>query len=309
MEEAEKKFYYLRSVGANPRKQASHFKELFPELAGDVEVPPFFAAESYFSSVMRVGTPKVQLWTHYDTMANILMQGRSSSAEPGEPSAAGGARETVEVRRIKNGQELSLERFNTEVVAAGEPAVLSGGAAWIGRGAVPGVWCPEYLADACGQRPVSVHVCKSPRLDFVHKNFKFENMSFAQLLEHCSNSPMVGTKRVVLFPPSEEERLYVQGSSSAATNIDDVDLERFPKLAGARRVHCTLHPGDSDDFSISINYFWRDLPPHLYQPKDLYGNRDPAPAEHAATALTEVVASQLPCVVIGCRWLCMTQDF
>ncbi|KAK3235112.1 hypothetical protein CYMTET_54679 [Cymbomonas tetramitiformis] len=112
---------------------------------------------------------------------------------------------------------------------------------------------------------------------------------------------MVGTKRVVLFPPSEEERLYVQGSSSAATNIDDVDLERFPKLAGARRVHCTLHPGDvlyipplwfhnvqSDDFSISINYFWRDLPPHLYQPKDLYGNRDPAPAEHAATALTEV---------------------
>ena len=34
-------------------------------------------------------------------------------------------------------------------------------------------------------------------------------------------------------------------------------------------------------FSVGFNVFWKHLPPNLYDPKDLYGNRDLLPARDA----------------------------
>lgn len=41
----------------------------FPVLAEDIRLPLFCDPEQYFSSVFRVGSPHVQLWTHYDVSA------------------------------------------------------------------------------------------------------------------------------------------------------------------------------------------------------------------------------------------------
>ena len=38
----------------------------WPELAEDIKLPEFFEPERFFSSVFRIGSPGVQLWTHYD---------------------------------------------------------------------------------------------------------------------------------------------------------------------------------------------------------------------------------------------------
>ena len=38
----------------------------FPELIGDLSLPMFFGEDKFFSSVLRVGSPGVRLWTHYD---------------------------------------------------------------------------------------------------------------------------------------------------------------------------------------------------------------------------------------------------
>lgn len=69
-----REFYYLRAVGPNPRKDRADFAASFPELAADVALPACLPAELAHSSVLRIGSPGVELWTHFDVMANALLQ-------------------------------------------------------------------------------------------------------------------------------------------------------------------------------------------------------------------------------------------
>ncbi|CAH1249299.1 TYW5 [Branchiostoma lanceolatum] len=66
--------YYLRSLGEDPRKDVADIRTQFPELADDIIFPEFFSPSQFFSSVFRIGSPGVQLWTHYDIMDNLLIQ-------------------------------------------------------------------------------------------------------------------------------------------------------------------------------------------------------------------------------------------
>lgn len=101
----------------------------------------------------------------------------------------------------------------------------------------------------------------------------------------------------------QEGKLYVSGSSSEVTDPDRVDTEKYPLYQQAQHVDITLRPGQalyipalwlhsvlSEDFSISANVFWRDLPVEAYPRKDLYGNRDPAVAEIALVRIGEAAA-------------------
>lgn len=85
---------------------------------------------------------------------------------------------------------------------------------------------------------------------------------------------VVGTKRFVLFPPSETGRLYPYPMFSATAqfsqvNPDRPDFERFPRYRHARPMECTLGPGDmlfipsrwwhyveSPTVTISVNFWW-----------------------------------------------------
>lgn len=59
--------YYLRALGSgDPRKEVADIKKDFPELADDIQFPPFFEEEQFFSSVFRIASKGIQLWTHYD---------------------------------------------------------------------------------------------------------------------------------------------------------------------------------------------------------------------------------------------------
>lgn len=59
----------------NPRgRDVSDISVHFPQLAEDLTVPPVFPQEKFFSSVFRITSPQLQLWTHYDTCDNILIQ-------------------------------------------------------------------------------------------------------------------------------------------------------------------------------------------------------------------------------------------
>ncbi|XP_005989578.1 tRNA wybutosine-synthesizing protein 5 [Latimeria chalumnae] len=66
--------YYLRSLGEDPRKDIADIKKQFPSLAEDINIPEFFEEERFFSSVFRISSPGLQLWTHYDVMDNLLIQ-------------------------------------------------------------------------------------------------------------------------------------------------------------------------------------------------------------------------------------------
>ena len=116
---------------------------------------------------------------------------------------------------------------------------------------------------------------------------------------------IVGSKRVVLFPPSEYNNLYMSGSSSAVINLDAPDLVRYPRFIQACKAaqEVVLHPGDmlffpamwfhhittleegeakgasssatAPPYNISVNVFYRHFEDaSAYDTKDLYGNKD-----------------------------------
>ncbi|KAK9916814.1 hypothetical protein WJX75_007384 [Coccomyxa subellipsoidea] len=121
--------YYLRSIGTNPRKEPSDIAAAFPDLAADLKVPQLFPSDRLFSSVLRISSGGLRLWTHFDVMDNLLCQIR-------------------------------------------------------------------------------------------------------------------GTKRIRLWPPLEEAKLYMTGSSSEVTDIDRPDPAKYPLFTSAAYVDCMLHPGD-----------------------------------------------------------------
>ncbi|KAM6978571.1 LOW QUALITY PROTEIN: tRNA wybutosine-synthesizing protein 5 [Tautogolabrus adspersus] len=66
--------YYLRSLGEDVRKEPADLSKQFPDLAADFHIPEFFAPDHFFSSVFRISSCGLQLWTHYDVMDNLLAQ-------------------------------------------------------------------------------------------------------------------------------------------------------------------------------------------------------------------------------------------
>lgn len=64
--------YYLRAVGDNPRTDIADINKQFSELAEDISIPPFFSPDRFFSSVFRISSNGIQLWTHYDVNTHIL---------------------------------------------------------------------------------------------------------------------------------------------------------------------------------------------------------------------------------------------
>lgn len=47
-------------------QDVADIRQQFPSLGGDIKFPAFFREEQFFSSVFRISSPGLQLWTHYD---------------------------------------------------------------------------------------------------------------------------------------------------------------------------------------------------------------------------------------------------
>jgi tRNA wybutosine-synthesizing protein 5 len=122
--------YYLRSLGSDERKDAANIKEQYPELSEDILFPPLFEPDQFFSSVFRISSAGLRLWTHYDIMDNVLIQ-------------------------------------------------------------------------------------------------------------------VSGKKRVILFPPSEIDYLYMKGDKSQVLNVESLNETKYPLFSKAKRFDCILDKGDS----------------------------------------------------------------
>ena len=79
-DEEKKTWYYLRSIGRNPRKEPAHCLDQFPGLAKELKIPSDVLwggsvdDDQYFSAVLRCSSGGLRLWTHYDAMDNALIQ-------------------------------------------------------------------------------------------------------------------------------------------------------------------------------------------------------------------------------------------
>lgn len=47
-------------------QEPADLSKQFPELAEDIHIPQFFQPDQFFSSVFRISSCGLQLWTHYD---------------------------------------------------------------------------------------------------------------------------------------------------------------------------------------------------------------------------------------------------
>ena len=75
--DAQQRHYYMRAVGRDPRKEAACLSASFPVLAAELRLPPACLpappAEPH-SSVLRLASPGLALWLHYDVLDNALVQ-------------------------------------------------------------------------------------------------------------------------------------------------------------------------------------------------------------------------------------------
>ena len=93
-----------------------------------------------------------------------------------------------------------------------------------------------------------------------------------------------GSKRVILFPPSDVCQFQISpGESSSSINVFEADLSKYP-----HRQEAVLEAGDVlfipplwlhvtgpvGTTSISVNIFFRDLETGYASGRDVYGNRD-----------------------------------
>jgi len=89
-------------------------------------------------------------------------------------------------------------------------------------------------------------------------------------------SQLRGRKRVLLFEPKQTSLLYPFPAHSkiphmSQLNIDQLDIEKFPKFQKAKYMECLLEPGEMlfipafwwhqvyslDQLNISINFWWK----------------------------------------------------
>lgn len=120
-----------------------------------------------------------------------------------------------------------------------------------------------------------------------------------------------GSKRIILFPPSDAAYLYLIGDKSAIVDLDQTDItDSFPLFANATGYECILNPGDAIfipslwfhntkalQFSIGVNFFWKDtFLDEFYNKSDVYGNKDLIPASDAFSNIDKALKhlSKLP---------------
>jgi tRNA wybutosine-synthesizing protein 4 len=124
-------------------------------------------------------------------------------------------------------------------------------------------------------------------------------------------SQVVGTKRMVLFPPSDVPHLhFAPGSSSSSLDVFQSlpsNQKASPANSTLSRTHpheALLGPGDmllipatwlhtatpTSDMSIAVNVFFRDLEEGKYATgRDVYGNRDLAAYEKGRADVAKLV--------------------
>ncbi|KAL2265589.1 hypothetical protein VTJ83DRAFT_6689 [Remersonia thermophila] len=115
-----------------------------------------------------------------------------------------------------------------------------------------------------------------------------------------------GSKRMLLFPPSDVERLsFAPGASSSG--VDVFSLLDKPELARTHPHEAVVSPGDvlflprlwlhtatpiGGDVSIAVNVFFRDLDnAHYASGRDVYGNRDLAAYEKGRQDVARIANS------------------
>ena len=116
-----------------------------------------------------------------------------------------------------------------------------------------------------------------------------------------------GTKRVILFSPSDVAHLgFEAGASSSSLDVFSTSPSDYPPLSKTQPHEALLEPGDvllipstwahtaapTDGMSVAVNCFFRSLENQKYAAgRDVYGNRDLAAYEKGRKDVAKIIKS------------------
>lgn len=114
-----------------------------------------------------------------------------------------------------------------------------------------------------------------------------------------------GTKRIILFPPSDVEHLgFEAGASSSSLDVFSSSSADHPTLSKTRPYEAILEPGEAlfipstwahtasptDGMSVAVNCFFKSLEAQKYAAgRDVYGNRDLAAYEKGRKDVAKII--------------------
>ncbi|XP_075851311.1 bifunctional peptidase and arginyl-hydroxylase JMJD5 isoform X2 [Microcebus murinus] len=175
----------------------------------------------------------------------------------------------------------SLEHFQKHFLAPQRPVILEGVA---DHWPCMKKWSLEYIQEVAGCRTVPVEVGSrytdeewSQTLmtvsEFISKYIVSKPRDIGYLAQHQLFDQVMGRKYIRLYSPQESEALYPHDThllhNTSQVDVENPDLEKFPKFAEAPFQSCVLSPGEilfipvkywhyvrALDLSFSVSFWW-----------------------------------------------------
>ncbi len=111
-----------------------------------------------------------------------------------------------------------------------------------------------------------------------------------------------GSKKIVLFPPSDAPFLYLDGDKSQVTDISTPDYIKYPLFSKVHRYELILNPGEvlflpalwfhhvtALEFGVAVNVFWKHHEDQFYDSRDPYGNKAPPVVQKVNQSIDKAV--------------------
>ncbi|XP_073071483.1 bifunctional peptidase and arginyl-hydroxylase JMJD5 isoform X3 [Manis javanica] len=175
----------------------------------------------------------------------------------------------------------SLQYFRKHFLVPQRPVILEGVA---DHWPCMKKWSLEYIQEIAGCRTVPVEVGSrytdeewSQTLmtvsEFISRYIVNEPRDIGYLAQHQLFDQVIGRKYIRLYSPQESEALYPHDThllhNTSQVDVENPDLEKFPRFAKAPFLSCVLCPGEilfipvkywhyvqALDLSFSISFWW-----------------------------------------------------
>ncbi|XP_032184485.1 bifunctional peptidase and arginyl-hydroxylase JMJD5 isoform X2 [Mustela erminea] len=216
-----------------------------------------------------------------------LRSGKRPGAAQEQPSTKKARNDGVSVPDVASERPVprlrcpSLQHFRKQFLAPGRPVILEG---VVDQWPCMTKWSLEYLQEIAGCRTVPVEVGSrytdedwSQTLmtvnEFISKYLRDESSDVGYLAQHQLFDQVIGRKYIRLYSPQESEALYPHEThllhNTSQVDVENPDLERFPRFAEAPFLSCILSPGEvlfipvrywhyvrALDLSFSVSFWW-----------------------------------------------------
>ncbi|OAG42950.1 hypothetical protein AYO21_02901 [Fonsecaea monophora] len=271
---------YLRSISStNPTTAPADLSTDWPEIATDFHIPSAlsFVEKNQHSSPLRISAD-VNMWLHYDVMANVLFQIRGTRKLilfPPEDLQhlnfpPGSTTSSIDIFEPAPHPGLGEDTIKPVSNTRPQIAVLKPGDALY----IPPLWAHTGTPSPPLTKPEPVSISVSSSLS--------ESASLST--STSASAPAAAATSASL------SQLSLESISTTTTTTEDKLNKEGPVPKTTTNADSSPNAPSDSRINISVNVFFRTLHPHKYAAgRDVYGNRDLAAYEDGRRDVEKIV--------------------